>query len=454
MLTPTGCIGNRGIHRDSFIKGLEEERPDAIAVDAGSLDPGPYYLGAGREHSPMRNIRWDLELLLTEAVPRKIPIIIGSAGGSGGRPHVDRTLEMVREIAAAHGLHFTMAVIYADIDLDYLRKRAARETIRGIDHDSVLTPEAVDQSAAVVGMMGCGPIMKALDLGADLIVAGRASDACVIAAYPIWKGFDPGLSLHMGDILECGEACAVELEPVLRGAEHNRIPIIARIREDHFVARPTHRAMACTPQSAAAHALYERSDIYTLTLPGGTLDKVEARYEVDDPWTVKVSGARFTPANPDTVMLEGVRLLGYRSILVFGVRTPRMLEQLDSILEGARDKELSLFGGPENVAIHYHVYGRNGVLEDFESEPRHGHEVGVAVDVVARTQELAHDVAQDLRSRISFWRYEGRQTTAGNIAVPFSPSVIDAGQAYELHILHALPVTDGSELFPVTLEQL
>ena len=73
------------------------------------------------------------------------------------------------------------------------------------------------------------------------------------------------------------------------------------------------------------------------------------------------------------------------------------------------------------------------------------------VDIVASTQELAHDVGQDLRGRIAFWRYPGRQTTAGNIAVPFSPSVIDAGAAYELTVYHSLPVKDGLELFPIEM---
>ncbi|MBI4506953.1 MAG: acyclic terpene utilization AtuA family protein [Chloroflexi bacterium] len=454
VLTPTGCIGNRGTHKESFLRALADEQPDVIATDAGSLDPGPYYLGAGREHSPIKNIRWDLELLLTEAVPRKIPIVIGSAGGSGARAHVDQTLAIIREIAAAQRLHFTMAVIYADVDLDYLRRRARHEAIRGVDHDGALTPEAIDQSAVVVAMMGCEPIIKALEMSADVVVAGRASDACTIAAYPIWKGCSPGIALHLGDVVECGEACASEREPMLRDIEHNRIPMVGRIRDDHFLLRPAHKSMACTPQSCAAHALYERADIYHTTLPGGALDKTDSRYEVEDPWTVRISGARFTPAEPYTVLLEGVRQVGYRAILVFGVRTPRMLAQLDGILEGARAKELALFGGPENVAIHYHLYGRNGVLGDYEFAPSQAHEVGVVVDVVAKTQELAHDVTQDLRSRISFWRYEGRQTTAGNVAVPFSPSVIDVGPAYALHIYHALPLKNGNEIFPVVLERV
>ena len=139
----------------------------------------------------------------------------------------------------------------------------------------------------------------------------------------------------------------------------------------------------------------------------------------------------------------------------FGVRTPRMIAQLDDILAKAREREFTTFSDVKDLQIHFHVYGKNGVLASYEPDQApHPNEVGVVVDVVAPTQELAHDVGQDIRSRISFWRYDGRQTTAGNVAVPFAPSVIDVGIAYELCIFHALPVKDGNELFNVEMLDL
>jgi hypothetical protein len=178
ILTPTGCIGNRGIHRETFLRALDEVTPDVLAMDGGSLDPGPYYLGSGDAHSPVRNVKWDLELLLTEAVPRKIPIIVGSSGGNGARRHVDTTVEFIKEIAAARNIHLRVAVIYADVDKGYLRERAARETIAGVDHDRALTPAMVDEASTIVAMMGHEPINKALDMGADFVVA-RPGWACL-----------------------------------------------------------------------------------------------------------------------------------------------------------------------------------------------------------------------------------------------------------------------------------
>ncbi len=46
ILAPTAILGY-GFPVESFDEGLRR-KPDLIAVDAGSVDPGPYYLGAGK----------------------------------------------------------------------------------------------------------------------------------------------------------------------------------------------------------------------------------------------------------------------------------------------------------------------------------------------------------------------------------------------------------------------
>ena len=46
VLTPTGTLGY-GFGAEAFERG-HGPGPDVIAVDAGSTDPGHYYLGAGK----------------------------------------------------------------------------------------------------------------------------------------------------------------------------------------------------------------------------------------------------------------------------------------------------------------------------------------------------------------------------------------------------------------------
>ena len=76
---------------------------DFIGVDAGSTDPGPYYLGSGKGFVKRLQVKRDLSLILKEAKTRGIPLIIGSAGGSGAKPHVDSVLEIMSEIVREQG---------------------------------------------------------------------------------------------------------------------------------------------------------------------------------------------------------------------------------------------------------------------------------------------------------------------------------------------------------------
>ena len=95
VLSPTAILGY-GFPLESLEEGMRR-KPHVIAVDAGSTDAGPYFLGAQIGSKPNRNsgeladflrtITADLRPLLREAVRAGIPLIIGSAGGAGGNIH-------------------------------------------------------------------------------------------------------------------------------------------------------------------------------------------------------------------------------------------------------------------------------------------------------------------------------------------------------------------------------
>ena len=101
VLSPTAILGY-GFPAASFERGLACN-PDLIAVDAGSADPGPFYLGAGKSFTDRAAVRRDLSLLLSAAVGRGIPLVIGSAGGAGAEPHLQWTVDIVRELAREQG---------------------------------------------------------------------------------------------------------------------------------------------------------------------------------------------------------------------------------------------------------------------------------------------------------------------------------------------------------------
>jgi hypothetical protein len=82
-----------------------------VGVDGGSTDPGPYHLGSGKCVSRMAMKR-DLRLMLRAARAQRIPLIIGSSGGAGGRPASNRNGD--RSEIARNCLHFRLAIIHSD----------------------------------------------------------------------------------------------------------------------------------------------------------------------------------------------------------------------------------------------------------------------------------------------------------------------------------------------------
>ena len=167
------------------------------------MDPGPYYLGAGVPFVSLPAMRRDLRLLLRASKEHNVPLIIGSAGGGGGRPHVDLVAEEVQEIFRDEGFGLPTATIQAEPDRSWLREQIQRGRVQPLGPIAPLNEETLSQCARVVAMMGVEPIQAALDAGAQVVIAGRASDAAIYAALPIARGCDPGLAWHLAKIIEC-----------------------------------------------------------------------------------------------------------------------------------------------------------------------------------------------------------------------------------------------------------
>ena len=220
---PSGSMGS-GYNLDAFRRGMDL-KPDFIGQDAGSTDMGPYYHGASATFLPLATYRYDLAIMLRAARAQRIPLLVGSALTSGDNSSLAQAVDLVREIAREDRLSFRMAVISAEIDKGYLKRRLAQEPLESLGPEA-LTPELIDRCGPVVAQMGVEPFMRALEAGADVVIAGRACDDAIFAAMPILKGYDAGLALHCGKILECAGLSAVPCDL----AE----PLIGRVRRNHW----------------------------------------------------------------------------------------------------------------------------------------------------------------------------------------------------------------------------
>ncbi len=446
IISPTGILGY-GFPEESFREGLRR-RPHLIAVDAGSTDPGPYYLGAGVSFTNRAAVKRDLALMLDGALQAGIPMIVGSAGGSGGAPHLAWTLEIVRELARERQWSFKMAAIAAEISRETAARAFAQGRIMPLRPAPELTGAELDRTVRIVGQMGIEPFVRALDDGAQVIIAGRAYDPAVFAALPVRAGFDQGLAVHLGKILEC--AC-IAATP---GSGNDCM--LGVLRRDCFTVEPLNPQRACTTLSVAAHTLYEKTNPYELPGPGGILDLRAARFDQETDRVVRVSGSRFQAARPYRVKLEGAKLVGYRTVSIAGARDPVMIRELDTVIAGVRARVAdNLRGVLDQYYLDFKVYGRNGVMGALEPHPAAaGHELGIVIEAVAGDQDSANAVCSLARSTMLHYGYPGRIATAGNLAFPYSPSDFKAGAVYAFSVYHLLEVDDPLELFPIRHETL
>ena len=446
ILSPTAILGY-GFPLASFEAGMAAD-PHVIAVDAGSSDPGPYYLGAGLSFTDRDAVKRDLGIILQAARARAIPVVIGSCGGAGGDPHLAWTTEIVREIANERNLSFRLASIGTEVDKLLVLESLRRGELASCGSWVEITANDIRSSCRIVAQIGHEPLVAALQAGAEVILAGRAYDPAVFAAFAIHHGFDTGLALHMGKILECAAiACAPG-----SGSDC----MIGILRHDHFLLRPLNPARACTVASVAAHTLYEKSDPYRLPGPGGMLDLTQTRIEQVDEQTVRVSGSRHAPL-PYTVKLEGAALVGYRTVSIAGVRDPYFIAQVDDIIAAVRARITDNFSSilADAYTLLVRVYGRDGVMGALEPLRDHvGHELCLVIEAVAATQEIANTICGFARSTMLHYGYPGRVSTAGNLAFPYSPSDFKAGEVYRFSVYHLLPVPDPLALTPIQFEQV
>lgn len=450
ILSLTGLLGY-GYPYESLKEGMKM-RPHFIGVDAGSSDPGPYYLGSGKSLTKKLQLHRDLGMAIEAAEDAGIPLVIGSAATAGGEPHLRFTESIVRDIARKKSLSLRAALIHAEIDREIVKAAFDGNRIKSLD-ESVppLSPEAIEKASRIVGQMGVQPFIEALRGKPDIIIAGRACDTAVFAAYPIMEGFDEGLSYHLAKILECGSLAGIPAS-----ASDCMCGVIER---NCFKVEPANPSRRCTRTSVAAHSLYEQSNPFGFYEPEGYVDLSNCRFEEENDRRVRVTGSCFKPSTGyQTIKLEGAVKCGYHTVSVGGIRSRDILENLDNMESyvSAKVKEmLPVNIVKEGYMLNFRFYGKNGVLGEAEPLVKQGrYEVGLLIEGIAKTQEKADTVCALARSLSLHFGFEKRKSTGGNIAFPFSPSDFSGGPIYEFKVYHLMEVADAGALFTVEFKEI
>jgi len=219
--------------------------------------------------------------------------------------------------------------------------------------------------------------------------------------------------------------------------------------EDCFEVYPCDTKRRCTTLSVAAHTFYEKDHPYLLHGPGIAMDLSGCTFTQLSGDRVRVQGSKLSATDPYTIKLEGARKVAYRTFVVAGVRDPILISKIEeveslvkiSISEQYQDIEESEY------TINFMNYGKNAVMGNLEPTPVAGHEICVVFEVLAKTQELSSAICASVRSTFMHYGYEGRKSTAGNLAFPFAPSDVEFGAVYEFSFYDLMEVNDPASLF-------
>lgn len=445
LLGGSGQLGY-GIPAPAFAAGLAR-KPDLIGCDMGSIDIGPTYLGKGEMATSPQATRRDLRRVLRGARELDVPLVIGTAGSAGAAPHLEATLDLVRDIARTEGMSFRMAVLRADVPREVLLHAVRDGRIEGLDEMPPLTEADVTEAANIVGQMGMGPFRRALEADVDVIIAGRACDTAIFAALPVLLGFPTGLAVHMAKIIECGSLCCVP---------GGRDAILAELDDEGFVLESMNPERQATPTSVAAHSLYEQVDPFTVHEPDGALDLSAAQYKAVDDRRTRVTGAMWRDSTDPTIKLEGALKIGERAVLLAGAADPRFIAGCRDMFPklAALVRDLVCEDTPEDYKLRFRVYGLDAVRMVVPAgEPLPG-EVFIMGECIAPTRERAAEVVRACKQFLLHYGYPGRLSTAGNLAFPFTPPEVSLGPAYRFNVYHLMHVRDVDAMFPMEIETI
>lgn len=207
VLIPAGALG-LGYDRAALARGVENG-PDIIAVDGGSTDSGPSYLGRGVSKYSRASTKAEWRDLMRARAKAGVPLVIGTAGTCGADPAVDWLADITREIAAEEGMRVKVALLRSGQPAARVKAALAAGRVRALPAAPEISDAVLDSCTNIVALAGVEQIAAALATGADIVIAGRTTDTAIIAALPIVRGDHPGAAWHGAKVGECGDRKSV-----------------------------------------------------------------------------------------------------------------------------------------------------------------------------------------------------------------------------------------------------
>ena len=446
VLVPSGALG-LNYDQVALQRGIDA-KPDIIAIDGGSTDSGPSYLGQGVSKYARSSTKIEWAGLMEARAKAECPLVIGTAGTCGADSAVDWMLDITREIAAEQGRPLKIAVLRSAQDPSTIAKAFTDNQVTPLPNAPEITTEIIESCTNIVALAGAEQINAALATGADVIIAGRTTDTAIIAALPLTQGCHAGGAWHGAKIGECGALCATNPQSGV---------ILIDFDTDGFTITPLADGAHATPYTVSAHMLYENSDPFILYEPGGHLDVTNATYTSLDDTSVRVTGSKWITSDAYTVKLEGARTAGYQTVVMALLRDAHYVahaaEWADDIVTKcsakARDRlELA----EDDFSIEIRLIGQTASFGTLELRNDTPLEVGAIGIVTAKTEALSQEIGKLLNPYLLH-----HPLTSGEeqptFAFLFSPAEMPRGAIYEFALNHVLHLDDPMDAFSLEVHE-
>ena len=449
VLVPSGVLG-LGFDREA-LRRAASDKPDIICIDGGSTDSGPFYLGAGVSKYSDASVRSEWRELLAARAAAGCPLVLGSAGTCGTDAMVEDMLAATRSIAEAEGRRLRVATLKSEQPAISVREalEAGRLAPLAGAPEAGIAAEDIARCTHIVALAGAEQIAAALRTGADVVIAGRATDTAAISALPLMNGEHAGAAWHGAKIGECGALCSTRPMSGVIGLEFDGAGCTVEPHAD---------GARCTPESVAAHMLYENADPFILREPGGHLDARGAAYDALDGRRVRISGSRWVASETYTVKLEGARLAGFQTTALAILRDARYvanarrwLARLEAFLAGEIPARTGL--EPHDYAIEFRLIGVDAALGPLEARASDPVEVGVLAIVTAASQATATEIARLANPFLLHFPLSDDEDLP-TFAFPYSPAETERGPLYEFALNHVMRLDDPMEAFRLEVTEV
>jgi hypothetical protein len=444
ILIPSGALG-LGYDRDALMRGIAL-KPDLIAIDGGSTDSGPHYLGTGTSKYSRSSIKSEWRELMQARAMANVPLVIGTAGTCGADDAVDWLMEITKEIATETDQDVTVAVLKSGQPADRVINALDQGRITPLEPVIDIDHNLLQNCTNIVALAGAEQIQAALNTGADIVIAGRATDTATIAALPLARGCHAGGAWHGAKIGECG---------ALATTNPSSGTIMITFDADGFTVEPMGQNARATPYTVSAHMLYENSNPLQLYEPGGHLDVTGATYTALDDRRVRVTGSTWVPSHTYSVKLEGARCGGFQCVSLALIREARYVQYIETwtktVEQNCRKKAQECIEG--DFTLELRIIGLDATLGAQDANAQIGTEVGVLGIVTAPSEMVAKEVAKMLNPYLLHMPLTDDEEMP-TFAFPFSPNEMNRGEIYEFCLNHVMELDDPMQAFSLTIEQV